>query len=163
MSNILGTIRIRVDTAESHAALDTVERRDHAVRQQVKQTERFASWSAAKIMAMLTVTRSMLFLFLDAAGISLSATHRAFVDQMFNMAMMYTYMASAHATTGQIHMAVLLGIWVSTAAWQVPCHHRLTQGFSARTHAALVYGNWVRTIGWTLRAVGLAVGAAQWG
>jgi len=43
--------------------------------------------------------------------------------------------------------------WISTAAVQVPCHHRLTKGFDAKAHRRLVATNWVRTIAWSARGI----------
>lgn len=48
-------------------------------------------------------------------------------------------------------VVLLVVIWLSTAALQVPAHARLADGFDAATAAALVSTNWIRTIGWTLR------------
>jgi hypothetical protein len=50
---------------------------------------------------------------------------------------------------------LLLVIWLSTIAWQVPQHQRLAAGFDARAHRTLVRGNWLRTIAWSLRSVTL--------
>ena len=48
--------------------------------------------------------------------------------------------------------ALLLLIWGSTAALQVPAHRRLEQGFAAACHRRLTVSNWIRTGMWTLRA-----------
>jgi hypothetical protein len=47
--------------------------------------------------------------------------------------------------------ALLLTIWGSTAGLQVPCHHRLSQGFDERAWRRLVWSNWIRTAAWTSR------------
>lgn len=48
--------------------------------------------------------------------------------------------------------------WVSTAALQVPLHHRLARGYDAAAHRLLVRSNWIRTVAWTARvALVLAV------
>lgn len=44
-------------------------------------------------------------------------------------------------------------IWVSTFALQVPQHTVLASGFDAEAHGRLVTTNWIRTVAWTLRAV----------
>jgi len=44
-------------------------------------------------------------------------------------------------------------IWVSTFALQVPQHRLLATGFDPAAHRALVRENWIRTVAWTLRAV----------
>lgn len=50
--------------------------------------------------------------------------------------------------------AALVGVvWASTFALQVPCHHRLLEGFDAAAHRRLVAGNWLRTWAWTLRGL----------
>ncbi|MEM6455549.1 MAG: hypothetical protein AAF772_10675 [Acidobacteriota bacterium] len=59
---------------------------------------------------------------------------------------------SVRATTAWMGMALLLGIWLSTFALQVPDHARLAAQFDAAAHARLVLGNWLRTVGWTLRS-----------
>lgn len=51
--------------------------------------------------------------------------------------------------------ALVVVVWLSTMALQVPMHGRLAAGFDAPSHAFLVGSNWVRTIAWTVRA-GLA-------
>lgn len=48
---------------------------------------------------------------------------------------------------------LLLAVWISTAALQVPAHRRLERGWDARTHARLVRGNWIRTLAWTARGI----------
>ena len=50
-------------------------------------------------------------------------------------------------------LVMLVLIWISTAALQVPAHKGLTQGFAQRAHRRLVATNWVRTILWSLRAI----------
>lgn len=53
-----------------------------------------------------------------------------------------------------IAQAALLGVvWVSTFAFQVPCHAVLARGFDAPAHLRLVRSNWVRTIAWLARAI----------
>lgn len=49
-------------------------------------------------------------------------------------------------------LALLAVNWVSTAAVQVPLHHRLARGYELPAHRRLVRSNWVRTIAWTARA-----------
>lgn len=46
---------------------------------------------------------------------------------------------------------LLAGIWVSTAAFFGPLHHRLSAGFDPRLHRLLVTGNWARTAAWSVR------------
>ena len=48
-------------------------------------------------------------------------------------------------------------IWVSTAALQVPCHHRLLKSFEPSIHRKLVNSNWIRTIAWSLRGILLII------
>ena len=63
------------------------------------------------------------------------------------------------ALTGSGLVLVLI-IWLSTSLLQVPCHRRLSHGFSHAVHHRLVLTNWIRTIAWSLRAV-LAVWMAS--
>lgn len=52
-----------------------------------------------------------------------------------------------------ISSGLLLIVWGSTFALQVPAHQQLTKHFDTRTHRKLVNTNWVRTIAWTMRSV----------
>ena len=48
---------------------------------------------------------------------------------------------------------LLLGIWISTFAIQVPCHRILARGFDEGAHRRLVRTNWIRTFLWTARTI----------
>jgi hypothetical protein len=49
-------------------------------------------------------------------------------------------------------LGLVIVIWASTAALQVPRHEALaTGGFDAAQHAGLVATNWIRTVAWTVR------------
>lgn len=50
-------------------------------------------------------------------------------------------------------LVLVVLIWVSTAALQVPAHKGLTQGFAERAHRRLVATNWLRTVMWSVRSV----------
>ncbi|MEO1615400.1 MAG: hypothetical protein AAFV88_06095 [Planctomycetota bacterium] len=50
-----------------------------------------------------------------------------------------------------VGLAAVIGIWLSTALIQVPCHARLSKGFSESDYRLLVSSNWIRTVLWTLR------------
>jgi hypothetical protein len=50
------------------------------------------------------------------------------------------------------NFGLLMVVWISTAALQVPCHQRLTSGFDAAAHSRLVLTNWIRTLIWSGRA-----------
>lgn len=43
-------------------------------------------------------------------------------------------------------------IWISTFAIQVPQHNRLQQGFDPAAYTRLVQSNWLRTVAWSVRA-----------
>jgi hypothetical protein len=49
-------------------------------------------------------------------------------------------------------LGLVVVIWLSTAAIQMPCHARLEAGFDAAVHRRLVRSNWIRTLAWTLRS-----------
>lgn len=51
---------------------------------------------------------------------------------------------------------IVVAIWISTAAVQVPQHHKLASKFDAAACRSLLRGNWFRTIAWTLRGVLMA-------
>lgn len=48
-------------------------------------------------------------------------------------------------------LALLLLIWISTFALQVPQHNLLTQGYDPAAVRRLVNTNWIRTLAWTAR------------
>jgi hypothetical protein len=58
---------------------------------------------------------------------------------------------------GMAGLALLGVIWISTWAWQVPLHARLSHVADREALAELVASNWLRTIAWTLR------GGIAWG
>lgn len=45
----------------------------------------------------------------------------------------------------------------ATAAWSVPAHVRLAEGFDEATHARLVRTNWIRTWSWTAHGANAVV------
>ena len=55
-----------------------------------------------------------------------------------------------------IGLGLVLVIWLSTVALQIPAHQRLLQGFDSASYRSLVSTNWIRTIGWTARGILLA-------
>jgi uncharacterized membrane protein len=50
-------------------------------------------------------------------------------------------------------VGLLFVIWMSTARVQMPCHHRLLQGYDDATVTRLISTNWVRTIAWSMRSL----------
>lgn len=50
-----------------------------------------------------------------------------------------------------IGLALLVLIWISTFAVQVPLHERLASRFDKAAWRRLVVTNWLRTIAWTFR------------
>ncbi|MDY3555770.1 hypothetical protein R5W24_004916 [Gemmata sp. JC717] len=56
-------------------------------------------------------------------------------------------------------LALVAVNWVSTWAFQIPCHDRLTRGFEPAVHRRLVATNWLRTTVWSLRGL-LVLGTA---
>lgn len=52
-----------------------------------------------------------------------------------------------------IGLVLLVLIWVSTFAVQVPLHERLALGFDRAVWHRLVATNWLRTIAWTVRGI----------
>ena len=72
--------------------------------------------------------------------------------------------ASGHAAFRSgaflLSAALLVVLWISTFALQVPLHAQLAQGFDADAHTQLVRSNWIRTIAWTARGI-LLLGVAQ--
>lgn len=61
--------------------------------------------------------------------------------------------AAVGAAAAWIGLALVIALWLSTVAVQMPLHRRLDdEGHAADTVAALVRGNWLRTVLWTTRA-----------
>jgi len=60
-----------------------------------------------------------------------------------------------------IGVVLVIVIWLSTFAIQVPIHRRLALGFDPAAHRRLVTGNWLRTAAWSLRAIVALVIAVQ--
>ncbi len=52
-----------------------------------------------------------------------------------------------------IGLTLLILIWASTFAVQVPLHERLASGFDRAVWRRLVTTNWLRTIAWTFRGI----------
>lgn len=65
-------------------------------------------------------------------------------------ALLFVLGVSVWTITGLI---MLVLIWVSTAALQVPAHNRMLKGFDPDAHRRLVGTNWLRTVLWSVRAV----------
>ncbi len=61
--------------------------------------------------------------------------------------------AGVPAAPAWLGAVLLVGIWCSTACWQVPQHTVLAHGFDPVAHRALVTSNWFRTIAWSLRGL----------
>jgi len=55
--------------------------------------------------------------------------------------------------SSQLGAVLLLLIWISTFAFQVPQHRRLSRGFEARAYRRLLIGNWIRAYAWSFRSV----------
>lgn len=52
-----------------------------------------------------------------------------------------------------VNAILLTVIWISTFAFQVPLHRKLSQAYDERSIRQLVRSNWIRTIGWTLKSL----------
>lgn len=55
--------------------------------------------------------------------------------------------------TPTIGLVLLLLIWISTAALQVPQHSLLERAYCPTAYRKLVLSNWLRTAAWTLRSL----------
>lgn len=55
-----------------------------------------------------------------------------------------------------LSLGLLIGIWLTTAFFSVPCHNKLAQGFNYESYRWLVATNWIRTALWTSRGLILA-------
>jgi len=63
----------------------------------------------------------------------------------------FTRLGTADARLALAGLALLVLIWLSTAALQAPLHGRLASGFDAGLHRRLVRSNWIRTLAWGVR------------
>jgi hypothetical protein len=52
--------------------------------------------------------------------------------------------------------ALVVFIWIVTAALLMPRHNLLAIGFDASAHYSLVAANWIRTVAWTVRGTLMA-------
>jgi hypothetical protein len=59
-------------------------------------------------------------------------------------------------------LALVVAIWISTFARQVPLHAILARGFDSEAHVALVRSNWIRTLAWTARGLIVTIVAFGW-
>ena len=55
--------------------------------------------------------------------------------------------------SAQLGGALLLIIWISTFALQIPQHRLLEREFNARTYRHLLFTNWIRTYAWSFRSI----------
>lgn len=51
-----------------------------------------------------------------------------------------------------IGLLLVIGLWVSTWALQIPQHTTLSQGYDMRAQRFLVMSNWLRTVLWSVRS-----------
>lgn len=54
-------------------------------------------------------------------------------------------------------LVLLILVWGSTFLVQVPCHNRLSKGFTEVAARRLIQTNWVRTLAWTGRSLLLLI------
>lgn len=60
------------------------------------------------------------------------------------------YFETIEAAVG---FALVVIVWASTFALQVPAHGTLNRGFNQKAQARLVATNWIRTVSWSLRSL----------
>jgi hypothetical protein len=51
-----------------------------------------------------------------------------------------------------IGLALVIALWVSTWALQIPQHTTLARGYDAAAQRFLVSSNWLRTLLWSIRS-----------
>ncbi len=61
--------------------------------------------------------------------------------------------AGVDRLSASLGIALVVAIWLSTFAVQVPCHNRLGQSWCEATQRRLVGTNWIRTCLWSVRGV----------
>ena len=62
-----------------------------------------------------------------------------------------------HSTVSVLTFLVVLIVWFSTLALQVPIHNRLKNGKDTRLIRRLVATNWIRTAGWSVKAGAVSI------
>jgi len=67
--------------------------------------------------------------------------------------LLWTRPSGVPAWSAWAGLGLLLAIWVSTGALQVPRHNELGGGFEEIAHRRLVDSNWIRTIAWSARGL----------
>ncbi len=81
----------------------------------------------------------------------------AMLIEMVTAVVLVKYSPHASLSLASTALALLIVIWISTAALSVPAHDVLTAGFSTEAYRRLVNTNWIRTVAWTARGVILMV------
>ena len=81
----------------------------------------------------------------------------AMLIEMVTAVVLVKYSSHASLSLASTALALLIVIWISTAALSVPAHDVLTAGFSTEAYRRLVNTNWIRTVAWTARGVILMV------
>jgi hypothetical protein len=77
-----------------------------------------------------------------------------FIEAGSSLLLMLLPIASVTSTRlPWIGLVLLVLIWASTFAVQVPLHARLSSGFDRAVWQRLVVTNWFRTIAWTVRGI----------
>lgn len=61
-----------------------------------------------------------------------------------------------------ISLALLILIWLSTAALQIPLHRRLALAYNEQHLGQLVRSNWIRTVLWSARSILLLAAIMLW-
>jgi hypothetical protein len=77
----------------------------------------------------------------------------AMMVELITGAMLVMQPGGVNPTMLLISLGLLAIVWLSTLCLQIPCHHRLSQGYDGSIHRKLVQTNWIRTAGWSVRLV----------
>ena len=72
---------------------------------------------------------------------------------ILEMALQLVQVYTAPGPRSVLLLALLLIIWISTFALQVPAHNQLSGGHDPALVHRLVRTNWIRTLGWTARSL----------
>jgi hypothetical protein len=75
------------------------------------------------------------------------------VELITAIALMLVLSWSAALVMAGVNLGLLMGIWASTLAVQMPIHRRLAWGHERTLIDQLIRTNWVRTVLWSLRSV----------
>ena len=128
-----------------------------------------ATWALVGLTWTVWVVQYPLFAKVDAASFpSFHAAHTVRITGVVMPLMLIELVTAAGVVLARprgvaawealVGLVLVGAVWAVTAAWSVPMHGRLAQGFEQSAHTSLMWGHGLRTLLWTARGAG----AASW-